>query len=184
MFHANVELKLFCEICNFEDFLLLPNMKISHIDRDHRQEWSFITSNTICFGWFVCERNFVVVSIVSTPLFIMIFLIFMIFPVFQLKGGLKIVLLVFVWSNEWPFLPMIPINMTNFHIWQQQKIFKITYFTEKFFSWKTGKIIKIRNIIINSGVDTIDTTTKLRSQTNQPKHIVAFCSKTINKPPY
>jgi hypothetical protein len=50
LFHANVELKLFCEICNFEDFLLLPNMKIYHIDRDHRQKlsgWMLVLSDRI-----------------------------------------------------------------------------------------------------------------------------------------
>ena len=45
MFHANVEFELLCEICNFEDLLLLPNMKISPIDMDHRQKLSFIASN-------------------------------------------------------------------------------------------------------------------------------------------
>jgi hypothetical protein len=36
-----------------------------------------------------------------------------------------------------------------------------------------------------SGVATIDATTHLRAQTNQPKkNIVTFCSKTKNKPFY
>jgi hypothetical protein len=47
LFHANVELKLFCEICNFEDFLLLPNMKIYHIDNGSHLGWMLVLSDRI-----------------------------------------------------------------------------------------------------------------------------------------
>ena len=93
-----------------------------------------------------------------------------------------VILKIFCCCQIWKLVILIGIIGKNGHSLLQTKTNR-TIFNPPF-SWKTGKIIKIRNIIINSGVDTIDTTTKLRSQTNQPKHIVAFCSKTINKPPY
>lgn len=41
MYHTNVDFEVFCEICNFEDFFW-PNMKVSDISRDHKEDFSFL----------------------------------------------------------------------------------------------------------------------------------------------